>query len=254
MLINKGYPLIDYHVHLKGGLTLEQVLEKSRKTGIYCGIAPNCGVGFEIDTNEKLEEYYSTNQNMPVFLSMQAEGREWVDIFKKESIAKFDYVFTDAMTFTNDNGKRMRLWINEEVEVGDPQSFMDMYVNRIENVLDNEKVDIYVNPIFLPQEISAQYDKLWTEERMQKVTDALARNDIALEINDRYRIPHAPFIKMAKAKGVKFAFGTNNVDGGQYADLDYCLEMIEECGIVPSDMFMPRPDGKKPIQVKGVLF
>jgi hypothetical protein len=250
MLINRGFPMIDYHVHLKGGLTLEQVLEKSRATGVYCGIAPNCGIGFEIDTNEKLEQYYNENKNMPVFLAMQAEGREWVDIFKKESIAKFDYVFTDAMTFTNDKGKRMRLWINEEVEVGHPQNFMDMYVNRIVNVLDNEKIDIYVNPIFLPEEIRDQFENLWTEVRMQKVVDALVRNNIALEINDRYRIPHAPFIRLAKEKGVKFAFGTNNVDGEQYADLDYCIQMIEECGIVPGDMFMPRPDGNKPIQVK----
>lgn len=250
-LINKGYPIIDFHVHLKGGLTFEQVMEKSRKTGVYCGISPNCGIGFEIDTNEKLDQYYADSKDLPIFLAMQAEGREWVNIFKKESIAKYDYVFTDAMTFTNDNGKRMRLWINEEVEVGDPQKFMDMYVNRIIEVLDNEKVDIYVNPTFLPEEIEAQYDALWTKERMGKVVAALVKNKIALEINDRYKIPNASMIKMAKEKGVKFAFGTNNIDGNHYADLDYCLRMIEECNIEPADMFMPRPDGSKPIQVKG---
>jgi hypothetical protein len=253
LLINKGYPLIDFHVHLKGGLTLDQVLQKSYATGIYCGISPNCGIGFEIDTNEKLEAYYAANQNVPIFLAMQAEGREWVNIFKKESIAKYDYVFTDAMTFTNNNGKRMRLWINEEVEVGDPQDFMDMYVDRIVNVLNNEKIDIYVNATFLPEEIENRYNELWTESRMQKVVDALASNGIALEISDRYKIPNAAMVRMAKAKGVKFTFGTNNVDGDHYADLDYCIQMIEECGIQPSDMFMPKPDGSKPIQIKGVM-
>lgn len=250
-LISAGFPLIDYHVHLKGNLTLEQALDKSRKTGIYCGIAPNCGVGFPIDTNEKLERYYEENKMMPVFLAMQAEGREWVRTFERESIAKYDYVFTDAMTFTNDNGKRMRLWINEEVEVGDPQAFMEMYVKQIVDVLNHEKIDIYVNATFLPEEIQDGYDALWTDERMQRVVDALVQNDIALEINDRYRIPHAPMIRMAKEKGVKFTFGSNNVDENQYANLDYCLEMMDACGLEPSDMFMPRPDGQKPVQVKG---
>ena len=27
--------------------------------------------------------------------------------------------------------------------------------------------------------------------------------------------------------------------------------MIHECGLKPSDMFLPKPDGKKPIQVRG---
>jgi hypothetical protein len=33
----------------------------------------------------------------PIYLAMQAEGREWGTCFEG-SIEKFDYVFTDAMT------------------------------------------------------------------------------------------------------------------------------------------------------------
>jgi len=250
LLINQGYPLIDFHVHLKGGLTLKEVVDKSQRTGIFCGIAPNCGVGFPIDTNEKLEQFYAEHRNIPVFLAMQAEGREWVHTFKKESIAKFDYVFTDAMTFTDDNGKRMRLWMKNEVgEIPDPQAFTDMYVRRILSVLNDEKIDIYVNPTFLPESIASRYDELWTEERINKVTDALVKNGIALEINARYKIPSVKFIRLAKAKGVKFAFGTNNTDQ-DFANLDYCLQVLKECDLKPGDMFFPKPDGQKPIQRK----
>jgi len=41
-----NYPVVDYHVHLKMGLTLEQALAKSRRDGIGYGIAVNCGKGF----------------------------------------------------------------------------------------------------------------------------------------------------------------------------------------------------------------
>jgi hypothetical protein len=69
-----------------------------------------------------------------------------------------------------------------------------------------------VNPTFLPNAIAVDYDRLWTPERMQKVIDAAKRNDVAIEINNTYRLPSPAFIKAAKKAGVKFSFGTNNGD------------------------------------------
>ncbi|NIN37058.1 MAG: glycosyl hydrolase, partial [Gammaproteobacteria bacterium] len=43
-------------------------------------------------------------EGKPVYKAMQAEGREWLNMFSPEMIAKFDYVFTDAMTFTDNRG------------------------------------------------------------------------------------------------------------------------------------------------------
>ncbi len=169
---------------------------------------------------------------------MQAEGREWLELFSKESRERFDYVFTDAMTWTNDNGKRMRLWLPEETEVGDPQDFMDQLVDRIEKVL-TEPIDIYVNPTFLPDELNDRYDELWTEARMDRVIKALVDNQVAFEINNRRKIPSAAFIERAKAAGVTFTFGTNNGGANDFGRMDYAIEMISECGLTPQDMWMP---------------
>jgi len=242
-------PVIDYHIHMKGGVTLEDILDKSRRTGIFCSVAPNCGVGFPVDTNEKLEDFYNEYKDVPIFLAMQAEGREWVNTFEKESIAQYDYVFTDAMTFNDRQGNRMQIWKDEQVNITDPQDFMELLVETIEDVLDHEKIDIYVNATFLPTAIADQYDELWTNERMDRVVDALARNDIALEISARYKIPGPALIKKAKERGVKFTFGTNNGDQ-DFANLDYCFAMIEECNLQPSDFFLPRAHGQKPVQLK----
>ena len=57
------------------------------------------------------------------------------------------------------------------------------------------------------------------------------------------------FIKMARKKGVKFSFGTNN-SGKEVGDQQYCLDMITECGLTPGDMFMPKAEGKKPVHLK----
>ena len=250
---SRNYPLVDYHVHLKGGLTLEEALARSRRLGIQYGIAVNCGVGFPVTNDAGISEFLAGMKGQPVFLAMQAEGREWVKMFSKEAVAKFDYVFSDAMTFTDDDGKRMRLWIKEEVgEIRDKQRFMDMCVNRIVGVLEREPIDIYVNPTFLPAAIAADYDALWTPERMQKVIDAARRNDVAIEINNRYRIPSAAFIKQAKKAGVKFSFGTNNGGRDDLGRMEYAIAMIKECGLGWQDIFIPKPDGEKPVQKRGL--
>lgn len=236
----QNFPLMDLHVHLKQKLTLEQALATARVYGETYGIAVNCGLGMPIRDEAGLREFLANYPRPPeAYMAMQAEGREWLDLFSQESIDQFDYVFTDSMTWTNDNGKRMRLWIPEETEVGDPQHFMSMLVDRIEKILNNEPIDVYVNPTYLPDEISDQYDDLWTEERMDRVISALEKNHIALEINDRYHLPSVVFIRRAKAAGVKFTFGTNNAGEAELDHLRYCLEMIDECGLEPSDMWIP---------------
>jgi histidinol phosphatase-like PHP family hydrolase len=164
-------------------------------------------------------------------------------------VARFDYCFTDAMTFRDRTGYRRRLWIKEEMgDLSDPEAFMEMYVSRIEDVM-HEPIDIYVNPTFLPEPIRPQYDALWTAARMKRVIDAALENDVAIEINNRYKIPSIAFIKAAKAAGAKFGFGTNNAEA-ELGRLEYPIQMVKECGITWQDIFIPKPAGQKPIEVK----
>jgi hypothetical protein len=245
----QNYPMVDYHVHLKGGLTIEQVLANSRRLGIFYGVAINCGQGFPVHSDESVREYLESMKGQPCYVALQGEGREWMTLAAPESIARFDYCFTDAMTFTADNGKRMRIWLPEEIGViPDKQAFMEMYVKRIVGVM-REPIDIYANSTFLPAQIAAEYDALWTPERMRKVIDAAVENGVAIEINNRYKIPSAAFIKAAKAAGAKFSFGTNNA-AADLGRLEYPIQMVKQCGLKWQDIFVPKPDGQKPIQVK----
>jgi histidinol phosphatase-like PHP family hydrolase len=181
---------------------------------------------------------------------MQAEGREWPTLFSKEAVARFDYVFSDAMTIVDHRGKRARLWMPDEVDIPDKQAFMERLVRTIEGILDNEPIDIYANPTYLPDVIVGEYDALWTAERVKRVIDAAARNGVAIEISNRLQLPKADFIRQAKKAGCKFSVGTNNVDS-KLGRGEYALRMIRECGLTAGDMFLPKPDGRKPIQVRG---
>ena len=244
-----AFPMVDYHVHLKGGLTLGEAKAWALAHGLRYGVAQNCGENFPVTNDAELLAYVEAMRNQSVYVGMQAEGREWVGMFSAEAIAKFDYVFTDAMTWRNDDGHRMRLWVPEEVVIGDPETFMDMLVERTVWILENEPIDIYVNPTYLPAGLAPRYDELWTDERVGRVIDAAVRNGVAIEISAGMKLPKPAFIKRAKAAGAIFSFGTNN-SGKDLSNLEYCRQMIAECGLTSGDMFVPKPDGLKAIQRK----
>jgi hypothetical protein len=247
----ENFPLIDFHVHLKGGLTIAQACENSLKLGINYGIAPNCGLKFPVTNDQTLAMYMDTVKGTPIFRGMQAEGREWVTLFSPQAVAKFDYVFTDGMTWTDHKGRRMRLWIPAEAFVDDEQQFMDELVGKIESVVSQEPIDIHVNPTFLPASIAAKYDELWTDARIDRFVKVLADNHVALEINSRFKLPSEKILRKAKEAGVKFTFGTNN-SGADLGTLDYSLEMKEKLGLTYKDMFMPKKQAEKPVLVKGL--
>jgi hypothetical protein len=238
-LHRSNVPVIDLHAHLKGGLTMEEVLDRFYRTGINYGIAVNGGIGFPVTNDAGIHAFRQEMEGHPVFIGLQAEGREWIRLFSREAVAQFDYVFTDALTFTDDRGKRTRLWIPDEVEVTESEVFMDMYVARIVEILEKEPVDIFVNATFLPGVLEADYDRLWTVGRMQKVIDSAIQMGIAIEINDRYRIPSVAFVKLAKQAGAKFALGTNNGGRDDLGYLDYALHVQREAGLTWQDFYVP---------------
>jgi hypothetical protein len=249
----KGYPMLDLHVHPKGGLSIEQAVANSRKVGIQYGCAVNCGKDQPVLDDAGARQWIASLKGQPVFVAMQAEGREWLQMFSRQTVALFDYVFTDSMTWTDNRGKRMRLWMPNEVgTIADVQEFMDTLVDRTVGIFEKEPVDIYVNPTFLPDQIAKDYETLWTEARRQRVVTAAAKNNIAIEINNRYKIPSASFIKAAKAAGCKFTFGTNNAGAADVGRCEYAIQVISECGLASGDFFVPlTPGSTKAVTRKG---
>jgi hypothetical protein len=245
-LSRQNVPVVDFHTHIKGTLKLEDVLRRAYRDGIFAGIAVNGGKGFPIENEEGIEKFRQSMEGQPVFIAMQAEGREWLELFSPAAVAKFDYVFTDSMTWTDNTGKRMRLWMPDEVgEIRDPQAFMETLVARTVKILSEEPIDIYVNPTFLPKAIAADYDKLWTPARMDKVIRAAKDHEVAIEINNRYRIPSEAFLQRAKEAGVLFTCGTNNAGAEDLGRMEYCLEMISKLGLKWQNFWVPGVYGEK---------
>ena len=242
-LQQSNFPVIDYHVHLKGGLTKEMAHAMSMNYGINYGVAPNAGeggVGRMLANDKEVYEYYEEVKPLPFLCGVQGEGRKWTSTFSQEALGIFDYLFTDAMTIKDHKNRNSRIYRPEEVHYDNltKEQYMDIIVEQTVKILTNEPADIFANPTYIPDEMNIDYDKYWTDERIDKVLDVLEKHSIALEINPRYKIPSLKIISMAKERGLKFTFGTNNVDAN-FGKLEYCIEAIEKCGITADDIWFP---------------
>ena len=242
-LQQRDFPVIDYHVHLKGDLTKEMAHAMSMNYGINYGVAPNAGeggIGRMLADDDEVYAYYEEISGEPFLFGVQGEGRKWTQTFSPEALGIFEYLFTDAMTIIDHKGRNSRIYRPEEVHfdgIG-KEEYMDHLVDQTVLILTNEPADIYANPTFLPDELQGEYEKLWTPERVNRVLDVMEKYHIALEINPRYRIPSLDIIRRAKERNIKFTFGTNNVDS-HFGRLEYALEAIEACGLQPSDLWFP---------------
>lgn len=242
-LQQQNFPVIDYHVHLKGGLTKEMAHAMSMNYGINYGVAPNAGeggVGRMLANDDEVYAYYEEVKPLPFLCGVQGEGRKWTATFSQKALGIFDYLFTDAMTIMDHKNRNSRIYRAEEVHYDgvNKEQYMEQIVDQTVKILTNEPADIYANPTYIPEDMQPDYDSYWTDERINRVLDVLQEHSIALEINPRYKIPSLKIIRMAKERGLKFAFGTNNVDAN-FGKLEYCLEAIEQCGITKDDIWFP---------------
>ena len=228
--------IVLYHVHVTGGFNVDNAVALSKEMGVKFGLVDNFGRHYWNYSNEDLKQYLKKMKGKGAYIGIQAEGRDWMRVFSKKLLSELDFILADGMTFPNTNGTYSRFWRNEEVNIRNVDFFMDRYTDYLADIA-SEPIHIIANVTFLPEEIRADYDKLWTDQRVMKLINACIKNDVAIEINARYRIPSPKILKMAKKAGAKFAFGANSHSRNQAKQMDYCLEMIKELGLTEKNMF-----------------
>jgi histidinol phosphatase-like PHP family hydrolase len=237
--VGNGFPLMDLHVHLTGTFTIDHVMGIAKKTGVQFGIMVNPGGAVSDDAG--LRRFIDSLKPYPVYCGLQPMSPGWSRSFSPETIKLLDYVLMDAQTVPNGNryAETLRIW-NFDTYVDDTETFMQAYMTHILEVIDNnEPLNIFGWPLFLPVCIARDYYTLWTEERMQKIIEALKRKDLAVEINDLAHTPHEKFISMAREQGLKFTFGSDTRDQ-KAGRLDFCKYVAKKCNLKEDDFFLPK--------------
>ena len=189
-----------------------------------------------VSNDQKLEQFLSTLQGKPVLRGLQVYGIDWQKRYSKKVLARLDYIAADALLFRDKDGHLIALWA-PNVFFPDEQDFMERYVVYNLSVL-SQPINIWSNPTYLPSSLQSKYEQLWTRERMLKVINAAVKNHIAVEINSKYNIPSAAFLKLAKRAGCRFSLGSNRHDD-EPGDLEYSIRMAKELGLAAKDMYLP---------------
>ncbi|GAB6166737.1 hypothetical protein JCM19992_27370 [Thermostilla marina] len=234
-------PVIDFHVHLRGGMTAEKAVQRQAVTGVNVGVLRNVGKGWPIETNEQLREFLDSVEGLPVFVGVQVNDRDWMTHFDKKLLDRLDYVLGDTMIMPmpDDDSQPVKLWMPELYTIEDPEAWMERYMAHNLRVV-SEPITILANPTYLPPPVEHLYDELWTDARMKRLIEAAVANNVAFEINARSGLPHDRFIRLAKSMGAKFTLGTNNFDD-KPIDMSRCFEVIEKFQLGKDDMYVPKP-------------
>ncbi len=232
-------PVIDFHVHLRGGMTLEKALSRQAVTGINVGVLRNLGMGWPLETDDQLRSFLDSVQDQPVFVGLQVNDRDWHKKHAPELLRRLDYVLGDTMIMPmpDDDSAPVKLWMPELYTIKDAQAWMERYVRHNLRVLA-EPITILANPTYVPPPVADQYDELWTDQRMRTIIRAAIANHVALEINARSGLPHDRFIRMAKQMGAKFSFGSNNFDD-KPIDMSRYFKAIDQYKLTKDNMYVP---------------
>jgi hypothetical protein len=203
-------PMVDYHVFLRDGITLESALRKSRQDGIQYGISAEART---LKGDAEADRWLRPLRNKPVFFALVTRDGEWTRRLSKSAAQEFDYVLADG-----------RMWNDKDSRVS-----MDELVEQTVKRLDTEPIDIYAYATVLPASMRSKAEELWTESRMARLVDAAVRNKVAIELNSLAQLPSIRFIQNAKEAGCKFGFGTGNRTAAELKRCEFGLNAVETC-------------------------
>ena len=237
----KTFFLYDLHLFTSAYQSAQDMVNKAETSGfVSFGILQNVSPR-GIETNEDLQKFIDEVKNYPCYMGLKPAAPGWSKNFSKELIDQVDYILMDPQNMPNGNkyGDQMELK-DFNCYIDDPEDFMKRNMEWYLKILNHEDdpLDIFGWPLFLPLSIQREYYILWTQERMEQIIEAARKNRIALEINDLAHTPHAEFILMAKKAGVKFTFGSDTNDYRSFR-LDYCKEVATLCNLTEDDFFIP---------------
>jgi histidinol phosphatase-like PHP family hydrolase len=231
------FPLMDLHVHLTNDYTIDRMMEIAKTRNVKFGIVEH-PADWAIKDDADLKRYIDKLRKYPVYIGLQPIDLGWSKRFSPELLSQIDYILMDPQRVQMKNGETLQIWeFNTYVENTD--EFMERYMAHTMDILNNEPINIFGRPLFLPVCIARDYYTLWTEERMNQIISAARKRNIAIEINDMAHTPHDKFILMAKKAGLKFTFGSDsrNQNAGRLA---YCKAVAKKCNLKKEDFYIPK--------------
>lgn len=117
--------------------------------------------------------------------------------------------------------------------------YMDALISNAEQLAATMPVDILAHPTLVTLSLrQVPPEELWSEEREERLVNALRGAGMAFEVSARYK-PHERLVRRAVAHGVRIALGSDGHSADQVGDLTFPLALARHCGVRDEDLFDP---------------
>jgi histidinol phosphatase-like PHP family hydrolase len=241
----------DLHVHTSmsdGDLSLEEVVATAASLGVTVGIADHLStrnLQRFVSTEAKLRHYLDAVSAAPVFLAGEFC---WCDGFPEqlppELLDRLDYRIGSNHGFALPDGTMGSPWWTALPApwADRPQEVMELMVANLCDLVRAMPIQIVAHSTFTPAallKLEPDLHAWWTDEREDRFVDAVVESGVAMEISNRYRLPHDRLLRKAKAAGARFALGSDGHTQQQVARLEWAVETARRVGIGDADLFMP---------------
>jgi histidinol phosphatase-like PHP family hydrolase len=241
----------DLHCHTSmsdGDLALEEVVRIARARGVQVGIADHVSARNAerfVSTNVRLDAYLDALEGADVFVSAEFC---WCDPFgaalPDEVMARFDYRIGSNHGFALPDGTWASPWWKTLPApwADRPQEVMEIMVHNLCDMVRTMPIEIAAHSTLTPPALlalEADPEAWWTEAREDRYVDAVRAAGVALEVSNRYRLPHQRLLRKARQAGVRFSLGSDGHTAAQVARLDWAADAARRAGITDADLFVP---------------
>jgi len=241
---------VDCHAHTifsDGALTIEQVVERAVSLNVVPSVADHISrdVARAVDSVEAAQAYLTALEDHDVL-----RGGEfcWHDSLWRELpedlVARFTHRLGSLHAIRLSNGDLVHAFSKRQPAI-DVDDYMWAHLESLETLAREMPVDILAHPTLVTLPFRQHpIDELWTEEREERIVDALFDAGIAFEISNRYP-PHERLVKRAIDRGVRISLGSDGHTWEQVADLAAPLAMARRLGAREDDIYDPRRHGSR---------
>jgi histidinol phosphatase-like PHP family hydrolase len=242
---------LDLHVHTTmsdGDLTLKRVVEVARERGITVGIADHIStrnLTRFVANLQALEQYLDAIEEAPVFRSGEFCWCDYLwSSLPDEINERFDYRIGSNHGFWLPDGSMASPWWQELPAPWDqqPGELVEIMVHNLCDLVRTMPIEIVAHSTMLPPvllRLEADVEAWWTEAREDRFIDAVVESGVAIEISNRYRLPHSRLLRKARQAGARFSLGSDGHSEAQIARLDWAVAAANEAGITEAELFIP---------------
>ncbi len=117
--------------------------------------------------------------------------------------------YDDAGVFLKGRGGRAFAGASRFADEGRRARIREAILRAVSQGIERDRIDILGHPTFSPLAALGDLEAAYPEEWQLRLISLCTAGDVAIEVNEAYRVPHREFLVRAHALGARFAVGSD---------------------------------------------